>query len=143
MSFQFEAARLLRRSKVSFLVLAFVAVAAWPGVSMAGGASDHARAVAGSETKAPAFDMRHVERVRIRVWGNADLSGEYNLDHQASLSFPGLGRIEVGSMTPAELERMLGQRIGALTRSDVTVSVDVEQFRPFYIMAHVAEPGAS
>lgn len=142
MSFQFEAARLLRRSKVSFLVLAFVAVAAWPGVSMAGGASDHARAVAGSETKAPAFDMRHVERVRIRVWGNADLSGEYNLDHQASLSFPGLGRIEVGSMTPAELERMLGQRLGALTRSDVTVSVDVEQFRPFYIMGHVAEPGA-
>ena len=141
MVFKSKAAVFTRLGKVSFLAVACVAGAVWSGVTPVGSAFGEVRSVAAPEAAA-SFTLAHVERVRIRVWGNADLSGEYALDHQSSLSFPGLGRIAVGSMTPAELERTLSQKLGALTRTDITVSVDVDVFRPFFIMGHVAEAGA-
>lgn len=92
--------------------------------------------------KRATFDMSHVERIRLRVWGNSDLSGEYTIDPDYSLSIPRIGRIEIGAMTSADLELMLAQKLSALTRIDVTVSVEVAQFRPYFIMGHVAEAGA-
>lgn len=141
MSFKLNSAPVGRSGKAPLILLACVAFVGWPGALVANDALNEAPAGVSADA-APAFNMRHVERVNIRVWGNADLSGTYNLDHNSSLSVPGLGRIEVGALTPAELEQLLTKRLGAVTRSSVTVSVDVEQFRPFYIMGHVAEPGA-
>lgn len=92
--------------------------------------------------KRATFDMSHVERIRIRVWGNADVSGDHTIDPDSSLSFPRLGRIEIGTMTPAELEQMLAQKLSALTRTDVTVAIEVAKFRPYFIMGQVAEAGA-
>lgn len=129
-------------SKAPVLALACIVAAGWPHGLMANNAPDADGASKLTEQSTPVVGMRQVERVKIRVWGNADLSGEYSIDHNFSLSFPGLGRIDVGAMTPAELEKELANRLGALTRSSVTVSVDVEQFRTFFIMGHVAEPGA-
>lgn len=131
--------RLTRPGRASVLLLAGLAVFAWPAGLMATTSQDKVEA---SADAASPVSMKNVERVRIRVWGNSDVSGEYSLDHNFSISFPGLGRMEVGHMTPAGMEKMLAQRLSALTRTNVTVSVDVEQFRPFFIMGHVAEPGA-
>lgn len=140
MTVKLEAAPFVRRSKARGLVLACAIIAAWPSALWANDRS------ADAARKAPPVDMRHVERITVRVWGtpdrSADLGGQYSIDHDFSLSYPGLGRIEVGKMTSAELEKVLARRLGALTRTDVTVSVNVDVFRPFFIMGHVAEPGA-
>ncbi len=144
MESEFKVGRSVWPSKAPVLALACIVAAGWPNGLMANSAPEagDASKPAMSEQSTPVVDMRHVERVKIRVWGNAELSGDYSIDHNSSLSFPGLGRIDVGTMTPAELEKELANRLGALTRTSVTVSVDVEQFRPFFIMGHVAEPGA-
>lgn len=92
--------------------------------------------------KRPTFDMSQVERIRVRVWGNAELSGEYTIDPDFSLSFPRIGRIEIGSMTPADLEQMLAAKLSGLARTDLTVAVEVAKFRPYFIMGQVAEAGA-
>lgn len=88
------------------------------------------------------FNLSQVERVRIRVWGSQDLSGEYAIDPDFSLSFPRLGRLEVGSMTPAELEQMLSARLSSLARADVTVAVEIARFRSYFIMGQVSQAGA-
>lgn len=88
------------------------------------------------------FDMSHVERVRIRVWGNADLSGEYGVDPDSSISIPRVGRIDVSSMSPADLEKVLAEKLSAMMRSDMTVAIEVVRFRPYFIMGQVAQSGA-
>lgn len=101
-----------------------------------------AEAPTAERTGPPAFDMSSVERIRIRMWGHSDLSGEYAVEPDNSLSIPRVGRIEVGGMTLAGLEDLLAQKLGAALRTDITVAVEVARFRPYYIMGHVAEAGA-
>ncbi len=88
------------------------------------------------------FNMSHVERIRLRIWGNSDLGGDYAIDPDNSLSIPRVGRIEVGDMTLAELELLLSEKLSVATRTDVTVAVEVARYRPYFIMGHVAEAGA-
>lgn len=96
-----------------------------------------------SETrKRTSFDMSQVDRIQLRVWGYADLTGEYSIDPDNSISLPRIGRVEVAGLKPAELEELLVERIGALARSDVSVSVEATRFRPYYISGLVARSGA-
>lgn len=88
------------------------------------------------------LEMSQVDRIRIRVWGITDLGGEYAIDADNVLSIPRVGRIEVGKMKLAELESMLAEKLSEATRADVTVAVEVARYRPYFIMGHVAEPGA-
>ena len=95
-----------------------------------------------AESKGVSINLSHVESIRVRVSGNNELSGDYNLDPRAALSFPRIGRIETAALTTAELERLLADKLSALTRADVTVAVDVTRYRPYFIMGQVAQPGA-
>jgi hypothetical protein len=90
----------------------------------------------------PAFNLSQVEQVRIRIWGLQELSGEYTVDPDFSLSFPRIGRIEIGNMTPAELEQMLSAKLSSLARADVTVAVEIAKYRPYFIMGQVSQAGA-
>ena len=93
-------------------------------------------------SKGSSIELSYVESIRVRVWGNAELSGDYNLDPHSALSFPRIGRIETAGLTTAELERLLADKLSALTRTDVTVAVDVTRYRPYFIMGQVAQAGA-
>jgi len=90
----------------------------------------------------PTFNMSQVERIRIRLWGNSELGGEYAIDPDNSLSIPRIGRIVVDGMTLADLELMLTQKLSAVMRTDVTAAIEVARFRPYYIMGQVTESGA-
>lgn len=87
--------------------------------------------------------MADVERVRLRVWGQPDLGGEYAIDADSTISIPGIGRVNASALTPAEFERHLADKIATATRRDVTVSMEVVHFRPYFITGHIAEPGAN
>ena len=90
----------------------------------------------------PGLSLSQVERIRVRVWGVANLGGEYGIDADSSLSFPRVGRIEVGDMTTADLEQMLSAKLSELARAEVAVAVEVQAFRPYFIMGQVVDAGA-
>ena len=88
------------------------------------------------------FSLSQVESIRVRVWGIPDLGGEYAINADSSLSFPRIGRIEIGSMSAAQLEQMLAAKLSELARADVAVAVEVARFRPYFIMGQVVQAGA-
>lgn len=92
--------------------------------------------------KRPSFDMSQVERIQLRAWGYAELTGEYGIDADNSISLPRIGRVEVAGLKPSELEELLVERISTLARSDVSVSVEATRFRPYYISGLVSRSGA-
>jgi protein involved in polysaccharide export with SLBB domain len=84
----------------------------------------------------------NVERINLRVWGRTDLSGEYAVGTDSTISIPGLGRIDIGSHTQASLEEMLSRKLTDAARREINVAVDVANFRPFYMMGQIGRPGA-
>lgn len=81
------------------------------------------------------------DKLRITVFGEKDLSGEFELDGRGTISMPLIGQVNIKNRTLAEaqseIERMLLD--GYLKRP--RVSIEVENYRPFYILGEVKKPG--
>ena len=103
----------------------------------------------GAEARSPnaletrTFQMSAVERLRLRVPDSPELSGEYSVDTDGTISMPGLGRLSIRSLTSEALERELSKRVSMFLRRDLTASIEIVRFRPYFIVGMVAEPGAS
>src|SRR5215469_11731661 len=83
------------------------------------------------------------EKIRITVFGETSLSGDYQIDPSGFVSLPLAGTIKAAGLTPTEFEGELVKLLGAgqyLKNPKVTVSII--EFRPFYILGEVEKPGA-
>ncbi|MTJ80470.1 MAG: polysaccharide export protein [Telmatospirillum sp.] len=81
------------------------------------------------------------DKLRITVFGEQDLSGEFPVDGKGTLSFPLVGQVPVGGLTLAEVEARLVERLKDGFLNHPRVSVDVVNYRPFYILGEVNTPG--
>ena len=82
------------------------------------------------------------DKVRITVFNEADLSGEYVIDSQGFLRLPLIGQMQAAGLSTTALERRLAEAYtggGFLVRP--RVAVEITTYRPFYIIGEVAKPG--
>lgn len=82
------------------------------------------------------------DRVKVIVFGEQDLSGEFELDGQGAFSMPLIGTIQAGLQTPRRLEANIADRLRAGYLKNPQVSVEVLNYRPFYILGEVNNPGS-
>jgi polysaccharide export outer membrane protein len=82
------------------------------------------------------------DRMRIIVFGQQNLTGEYALDGQGVLSFPLIGQINAKGMTPAQLEQAIVAKLHPDYIRNPSVAVEVMTRRPFYIVGEVKNPGS-
>lgn len=89
-----------------------------------------------------AYVLGSGDRVRVTVFGEADLSGEFQIDGQGSFPMPLIGTIEAAGKSPRALE----QHMIALFRDGYLVNpqvgIEVLNFRPFFILGEVRNPGS-
>lgn len=81
------------------------------------------------------------DRLRIIVFGQQDLGGEFQLDGSGVVSLPLIGQVVVKDKTVRELEAAIAERLRDGYLSDPRVSAEVLNFRPFYILGEVNRPG--
>jgi protein involved in polysaccharide export with SLBB domain len=81
------------------------------------------------------------DKVRIIVFGQTDLSGEFSLDGSGAISIPLIGKIDALNLTTAELEQAIATRLKDGYLNDPRVSAQVLNFRPFFILGEVNKPG--
>ena len=82
------------------------------------------------------------DRIRVTVFGQEDLSGEFELDGAGRVSLPLIRTVEAKGLTLTELEQAITDRLKPDFLKDPSVSVDVLNYRPFYIIGEVNEPGS-
>lgn len=82
------------------------------------------------------------DRVRVTVFGQQELTGEYAIDGGGQMSFPLIGQLQAGGMTAAELEKALIGKLSPNYLKNPSVSVEVLTYRPFYIVGEVRTPGS-
>ena len=83
------------------------------------------------------------EQVRITIFNQSNLSGEFPIDGAGYIAFPLVGLIEAGNKTPNELAKLLADELtqrGYLVNP--SIAVQVTQFRPYYILGEVGAPGS-
>ena len=81
------------------------------------------------------------DRVRITVFGQPTLTGEYTLDGNGVLAFPLIGNVPAGGSTAAELQRAIAAKLNPDYVINPSVSAEVVTRRPFYVIGEVLKPG--
>ncbi len=82
------------------------------------------------------------DKVKINVYGEADLSGEFVVDSSGVLSAPFIGQITVKGLTVREFEAAYATKLReAEILKDPKVSAEVTSFRPIYVLGEVKKPG--
>jgi protein involved in polysaccharide export with SLBB domain len=82
------------------------------------------------------------DRVLVTVFGHKDLSGEFGINGANVLSMPLIPEIKAAGMTVNELEAAIVDALKPDYLKNPNVSVAVTNFRPFYIIGEVANPGS-
>jgi protein involved in polysaccharide export with SLBB domain len=82
------------------------------------------------------------DQIRVTVFRHEDLSGEYQLDGMGNFSMPLIGQINADGATVRQAEERIREKLMAGYLVDPQVSVDVLNYRPFYILGEVKSPGS-
>lgn len=87
-----------------------------------------------------AYEIGSGDKLRVMVFGQERLSGEYQVDGSGNVAFPLIGSVEAGGKSGPELETAMEQRLSQYLK-EPDVSIEVLNFRPFYVVGEVREPG--
>ena len=81
------------------------------------------------------------DRIRVTVFGEEKLSGEYDIDSAGFVSLPLAGTVKASGLTRTQLEGNLARKLRGEFLRDPKITVDIASYRPFYILGEVEKPG--
>ena len=81
------------------------------------------------------------DRVRVTVYGEEDLSGEFQLDSAGYVRLPLIGQIPASGHSAFQLEGNVESALENGYLRSPRVSIEVTTYRPFYIIGQVNRPG--
>jgi polysaccharide export outer membrane protein len=88
-----------------------------------------------------ALHLQGGDRIRVTVFGEDKLTGEYDIDPSGFVSLPLAGTVQAAGLTKTELEQTLTKKFKGSYLRDPKVTVDIASFRPFYVLGEVLKPG--
>ena len=84
------------------------------------------------------------DAIRIQVFQNPDLTVEARVSEAGVISFPLLGALRIGGMSPTNVEKLIAQRLRDgkyLQNPQVTVNVTTFRSQQVSVLGNVARPG--
>jgi polysaccharide biosynthesis/export protein len=81
------------------------------------------------------------DKLRIVVFGQDTLSNTYAVDANGNVSMPLIGQVSARGLTTAQLSGAIAGRLKANFIRDPSVAVEIETYRPFFILGEVTYPG--
>ena len=99
------------------------------------------RGGAGASGRDPDYRLGANDRVRIIVFGQPTLTGEYTLDGNGVLAFPLIGNVNAQGQTTSQVQQAIASRLDPDFLRNPSVSAEVITRRPFYVIGEVQKPG--
>jgi Polysaccharide biosynthesis/export protein/SLBB domain len=81
------------------------------------------------------------DRLRVVVFGQDGLSNSYLVDASGHIAMPLIGSVSARGLTTDELSGRIGERLRQGFVREPHVAVEVEAYRPFFILGEVTQPG--
>lgn len=88
-----------------------------------------------------AYRLGAGDQLKITVYGEESLTGEFAVSGQGGVAFPLLGELQATGKTVREFEQELANGLANGFINNPSVSVEVANYRPYYILGEVARPG--
>ena len=104
-------------------------------------AADASAAVEVARASYGTYVFRPTDQIRVQVYGEPNISGDYQVDSSGHVSIPLAGRLKASGMTAAALEQAIVARLSKGLINDPKVNVQVSTYTPFYIHGEVKRSG--
>ena len=88
------------------------------------------------------FRLGTGDKLRVTVFEEPDMSGEYSVSNSGTLSLPLIGEIQASDLSITQLEQAITAALADGFITDASVSIELVEARPFYILGDVANPGS-
>ena len=88
-----------------------------------------------------AYTLGTGDKLRVNVFGQPELSGEFVVDGTGAISLPLIGQVEAVGLSSQDLETKIATKLSSGFLLDPKVSAEVINYRPFYILGEVGRPG--
>jgi polysaccharide export outer membrane protein len=82
------------------------------------------------------------DSLRITVFGEADLSGTFKISDNGALVMPLVGQVAAQGLSVPELQKKLVGLLNVKAVRSPDVTIQVEEYRPFFILGEVKNPGS-
>jgi polysaccharide export outer membrane protein len=129
------------RRWLGLLAMAWLAMLAIVALSPGGAAAQEQNASATAAVDAQ-YRLSPGDKLTISVFGQDDVSGEFQIDAGGHITMPLLGKVAAADRTVAQLQSEI---TAALDRDFIVnprVAIEVLNYRPFYILGQVNQPGS-
>ncbi|PNU05642.1 polysaccharide biosynthesis/export family protein [Novosphingobium guangzhouense] len=81
------------------------------------------------------------DKLRITVYGEDKLTGEYLVDGSGAIAFPLIGAVPAKGLTAPALADRIAAGLSKGYLDNPSVAIDVLNLRPYYILGEVNKPG--
>jgi polysaccharide export outer membrane protein len=81
------------------------------------------------------------DRLRVVVFGQEGLSASYSVDTGGNITMPLIGAVPARGQTPAQLQAAIAAKLRQGYVREPHVAVEIETYRPFFILGEVTLPG--
>ena len=81
------------------------------------------------------------DKLRIVVFGQDALSNNYTVDAEGRVTLPLVGGVEARGLSTSQLGGAIAGRLRQSFIRDPSVAVEIETYRPFFVLGEVAYPG--
>ena len=88
-----------------------------------------------------AYQLDAGDKLRVVVYGQEGLTNTYAISAGGSITMPLIGSVPARGRTPAGLAADITARLRNGFIRDPSVAVEIEAYRPFFILGEVAAPG--
>src|SRR5450432_3457919 len=88
-----------------------------------------------------AYRLDAGDKLRIVVYGQEGLTNTYAIDAGGSITMPLIGAVPARGRTPAGLASAISAKLRNGYIREPSVAVEIEAYRPFFILGEVAAPG--
>jgi len=88
-----------------------------------------------------AYRLDAGDRLRVVVYGQEGLTNTYAIDAGGSITMPLIGAVSARGRTPAGLAAEITGKLRNGYIREPSVAVEIEAYRPFFILGEVAAPG--
>ena len=96
---------------------------------------------ASAAAAAPSYTLDAGDRLRVVVFGQDGLSNTYTVDAGGAINMPLIGTLSVRGVTTRQVAQLITTRLKQGYVREPHVSVEVETYRPFFILGEVNTPG--
>jgi polysaccharide export outer membrane protein len=101
----------------------------------------NAYAAAAAPARGAPYHLDAGDKLRVVVYGQEGLTNTYAIDAGGSITMPLIGAVAARGKTPAGLAADIAARLRNGYIREPSVAVEIETYRPFFILGEVAAPG--